>query len=180
MVISGFLDIYSVRCHFPTSRSNSYCSFAYSPWASFRMGISGSALFHSASPPIGKITTMCDLGHRLIVDFGGNCAWEQRGLPPKGGFMKKHLRCSFCGSVNQRKFIGDMSLRVPGLANIDTTPVVLAPEVYVCLDCCTAELVVPRAELRLLLQSDATCTDGLELCRGGCRDGDDASSWGTS
>jgi len=94
--------------------------------------------------------------------------------------MKKHLRCSFCGSVNQRKFIGDMSLRAPGLANIDTTHVVLAPEVYVCLDCCTAELVVPRAELRLLVQSDATCTDGLELCRGSCRDGGDASSWGTS
>jgi hypothetical protein len=56
-----------------------------------------------------------------------------------------------------------MSLRAPGLANIDTSPVVLAPEVYVCLDCCTAELVVPEVELQLLVQGDSTVTDGQGL-----------------
>ena len=83
--------------------------------------------------------------------------------------MKEHLTCRFCGSTNQRKFIGDMSLRPPGLENIDTSPVVLAPEVYVCLDCCTAELVVPESELRCLVQRDAGATE-LTLCGGHCRD----------
>lgn len=85
--------------------------------------------------------------------------------------MRGHLGCTFCGSVNRRKFIGDMSLRPPGLENIDTTPVLLCPEVYVCLDCCSAELVVPESELRLLVQRDASATDEeLVLCRGRCRD----------
>jgi len=77
-----------------------------------------------------------------------------------------------CGSVSVRKFIGDMSLRSPGLEYIDQRPVVLSPQVYVCLDCCTAELVVPEAELRLLVQSGATATDDpeLTLCWGHCRD----------
>ena len=83
--------------------------------------------------------------------------------------MKEYLRCKFCGSDNQRKFIGDMSLRPPGLENIDAFPVVLAPEVYVCLDCCTAELVVPESELRLLVQRDAGATE-VTLCGGLCRD----------
>src|ERR1700740_834538 len=42
MVVSGFLHIYSVRCHLGSASSNSYCSFAYSALASFRMGMSGS------------------------------------------------------------------------------------------------------------------------------------------
>jgi hypothetical protein len=89
----------------------------------------------------------------------------------KEGVMKEHLGCGFCGSVDRRKFIGDMSLRPPGLENIGTSPVVLSPEVYVCLDCCTAELVVPESELRLLVQRDAAATDGeLVLCGGRCRD----------
>jgi hypothetical protein len=83
--------------------------------------------------------------------------------------MKEHLTCRFCGSANLGKFIGDMSLRPPGLENIDTSPVVLAPEVYVCLDCCTAELVIPESELRLLVQGDAGATE-LTLCGGHCRD----------
>lgn len=86
--------------------------------------------------------------------------------------MKEHLTCKFCGSVNRRKFIGDMSLRLTGLENIGTSPVVLAPEVYVCLDCCTAELVVPESELRLLVQRDAAATDDPELilCEKHCHD----------
>ena len=83
---------------------------------------------------------------------------------------EEHLECGFCGSVNQRKFIGDMSLRAPGVENIDTRPVVLPSQVYVCLDCCTAEFILPEVELRLLVQRDATATDGLELtiCKAGC------------
>ena len=84
---------------------------------------------------------------------------------------EEHLECGFCGSVNLRKFIGDMSIRSPGSKNIDVFPVVLCPEVFVCLDCCTAELVVPEAELRLLVERDVTATDDrdLTLCGGHCR-----------
>jgi hypothetical protein len=89
----------------------------------------------------------------------------------KEGVMKEHLGCRFCGSVNRRKFIGDMSLRPPGLENIDATPVVLSPEVYVCLDCCTAESVVPESELSLLVQRDAAAiNEESVLCGGRCRD----------
>jgi hypothetical protein len=85
--------------------------------------------------------------------------------------MKENVGCRFCGSVNRRKFIGDMSLRSPGLENIGTSPVVLSPEVYVCLDCCTAGLVVSESELGLLVQRDAAATDEeLVLCGGHCRD----------
>jgi hypothetical protein len=76
--------------------------------------------------------------------------------------MKEHMECRFCGSVNQRKFIGDLSLRAPGLENIDKPPVVLSPEVYVCRECWTAEFVLPEDELRLLVQRDATATDDPE------------------
>jgi len=83
----------------------------------------------------------------------------------------EQLECRFCGSVNLRKFIGDMSLRSPGLENIDVPPVVLSPELFVCLDCCTADLVVPEAELRLLVQRNVTATDSDRiLCGGHCRD----------
>ena len=86
--------------------------------------------------------------------------------------MEESTRCKFCGSVNKREFIGDMSLRSPGLKNIDAPPVLVCPRLWVCLDCCTATFTVPEAELRLLVQRNADATDGLvlSLCgrRGGC------------
>jgi prepilin-type N-terminal cleavage/methylation domain-containing protein len=42
-----FRNTYSARSHLRTQVSNSYCSFAYSALACFRMGISGSASFQS-------------------------------------------------------------------------------------------------------------------------------------
>ena len=85
---------------------------------------------------------------------------------------QEQFKCMFCGSDNVRKFIGDMSLRSPGLENIDMPPVVVSPDIFVCMDCCTAELVVPEAELKLLVQRSATATDDRELtlCGGHCRD----------
>ena len=85
---------------------------------------------------------------------------------------EEHLECGFCGSVNLLKFIGDMSLRSPGLENIDAPPVVLSADFFVCLDCCTAELVVPEAELKLLVQRNVIATGerDLTLCVGNCRD----------
>jgi hypothetical protein len=106
---------------------------------------------------------MRDVRHGILLCLGGDCGVGWSNFGQKGGVMKEHLACNFCRSVNQRKFVGDMSLRAPGLENIGKLPVVLSPQVYVCLDCCTAEFIVPEVELRLLVQRDATATDGLEL-----------------
>jgi hypothetical protein len=59
-----------------------------------------------------------------------------------------------CGSVNQKRFIGEIGIRSPGLKNIDKAAVFVFPELIVCLDCGIAEFVVPEAELRLLAKGD--------------------------
>ena len=46
-VSNRFIDIYLDAAMFGVN-SNRYCSFAYSALASFRMGMSASASFHSA------------------------------------------------------------------------------------------------------------------------------------
>ena len=68
------------------------------------------------------------------------------------------MRCKSCGSVNQRKFIGEMGIRSPGLKNIDKPTVCVFPQLIVCLDCGKAEFMVPEnelGELRRLNKSDA-------------------------
>jgi hypothetical protein len=65
------------------------------------------------------------------------------------------LRCKSCGSGNQKKFIGEMGIRSPGLKGLDKPIVFVFPELIVCLDCGTAEFVVPEVELRLLAKRDA-------------------------
>jgi hypothetical protein len=65
------------------------------------------------------------------------------------------MTCKSCGSANQKKFIGEMGIRTPGLKNIDKPTVLVFPQLIVCLDCGTAEFVVPETELRLLAKRDA-------------------------
>ncbi len=65
------------------------------------------------------------------------------------------MTCKSCGSSNQKKFIGEMGIRSPGLKNIDKPTVWVFPQLIVCLDCGTAEFVVPETELRLLAKRDA-------------------------
>ena len=65
------------------------------------------------------------------------------------------MRCKACGSVNQKKFIGEMGIRSPGLNGLDKPIVWVFPELVVCLDCGTTEFVVPEAELRSLAKGDA-------------------------
>jgi hypothetical protein len=83
---------------------------------------------------------------------------------------EKSAQCRFCGSANQRKFIGEMTIRSPGLKNIDTRPVLLFPQIFVCLECCMAAFEVPEPELRQLVQRDETAKNGdleLSICPGG-------------
>jgi hypothetical protein len=65
------------------------------------------------------------------------------------------MPCKSCGSVNQRKLSGEIGIRFPGLKNIDKSVVWVFPELVVCLDCGTAEFLVPEAELRELVKEDA-------------------------
>jgi hypothetical protein len=75
--------------------------------------------------------------------------------------------CRFCGLASPRKFIGDMSIRPPGLQYIGSSPAVLSPEFFVCLNCGMGEFAVSEDALRLLLQFDGGDAYGLEsdLCR---------------
>jgi len=68
------------------------------------------------------------------------------------------MPCKSCGSADQKKFIGEMGIRSPGLKNIDKPTVWVFPQLIVCLDCGTAEFVVPEAQLRELARGDATAT----------------------
>jgi hypothetical protein len=65
------------------------------------------------------------------------------------------MPCKSCGSINHRKFSGEMGIRSLGLKNLDKPTVFVFPELIVCLDCGTAEFVVPEAELRQLAKGDA-------------------------
>jgi hypothetical protein len=65
------------------------------------------------------------------------------------------MPCTSCGSVNQKKFIGEMGIRSSGLKGLNKPIVWVFPELIVCLDCGTAEFVVPEAELRVLAKGDA-------------------------
>lgn len=65
------------------------------------------------------------------------------------------MACKSCGSVNQKKFSGEMGIHCPGLKNIDKPLVCIFPELVVCLDCGYAEFAVPEAELRELAKIDA-------------------------
>jgi len=118
-----------------------------------------------AQSKIGNVTKVCDLGHFPFFGFAPNFR-----VPKEANTMEtRSTQCRFCGAVNQRKFLAEMMVRPPGLKNIDTRPVLLFPPIFVCLECCMAEFEVPQAELRQLVQSDATATNGdleLSICRG--------------
>ena len=60
------------------------------------------------------------------------------------------MRCKSCGSVRRRKLTAEMGIHFPGLKNIDKPVVWVFPELVVCLDCGTAEFVVPEDELAKL------------------------------
>jgi len=67
----------------------------------------------------------------------------------------RRAACPSCGSVNQRKFTGEIGIHFPGLKSIDKPVAWVFPEIVVCLDCGTAEFAVPEAELRQLAKGDA-------------------------
>lgn len=65
------------------------------------------------------------------------------------------MPCGSCGSANQKKFIGEMGIRSPGLKNVDKATVWVFLQLIVCFDCGRAEFVVPEDELVQLARGDA-------------------------
>jgi hypothetical protein len=65
------------------------------------------------------------------------------------------MPCKSCGSLNQSKFTAEIAIHFPELKNTDKPVAWLFPELFVCLDCGTAEFVVPEKELRQLAKGDA-------------------------
>jgi len=76
-------------------------------------------------------------------------------VEPTGFARSRPKRCKLCGSVNQKKFVGELKIRCPGLKNITSAPVCIFRKLTVCLDCGILELVVLEDELRVLAR-DAT------------------------
>jgi hypothetical protein len=66
------------------------------------------------------------------------------------------MACNACGSVNQRKFLAEVGIHFPRLEDVTKSPVLVFPELLVCLDCGKTEFTVPRDELALLAKTDAT------------------------
>jgi hypothetical protein len=66
------------------------------------------------------------------------------------------MACNSCGSVNQEMFTSEIDIHFPGLSNAKKSPVLVYPELLVCLNCGKAEFTVPKDELALLAQSDTT------------------------
>jgi len=66
------------------------------------------------------------------------------------------MACTSCGSEKVVKFGGEIGIHFPGLKDIDRPPVLLFPELVVCLACGVAQFAVPEAELRLLTADAGT------------------------
>jgi hypothetical protein len=65
------------------------------------------------------------------------------------------MACNSCGSANQGKFTCEIDIHFPGLSDAKKSPVLVYPELLVCLNCGKAEFTVPKGELALLAKSDA-------------------------
>ncbi len=63
------------------------------------------------------------------------------------------MACNFCGSADQGTFTSEVDIHFPGLRNIKNSPILLYPELLVCLECGKAEFAVPKDQLALLARS---------------------------
>jgi hypothetical protein len=71
------------------------------------------------------------------------------------------MACNLCGSVQQGKFSSEIDIHFPGLKHANKRPVVISPELVVCLNCGKAEFTIPKDELTLLAESQAPLGESL-------------------
>jgi hypothetical protein len=57
------------------------------------------------------------------------------------------MACKKCASGAQQDFEGEVSVVFPGLQGLNLSPVYICQNMFVCLDCGFAELVIPGPEL---------------------------------
>lgn len=57
------------------------------------------------------------------------------------------MACKKCGSAAQQSFPSDHTLNFPGIARLKVSPVYIAQDLLVCLDCGFSEMAIPTAEL---------------------------------
>jgi hypothetical protein len=67
------------------------------------------------------------------------------------------IACKSCGSKNQSNFTSEIGIHFPGLEGISKPVVWVFPKLVVCLECGTAEFVVPEAQ-RPQLKGDTAAT----------------------
>ena len=66
------------------------------------------------------------------------------------------MACNSCGAENQERFLAEVSVHFQGLRNVRMLPVLVFPELLVCLNCGKTEFTIPEEDLGRLVQSDAT------------------------
>jgi len=71
------------------------------------------------------------------------------------GGVSVAMSCKFCQSENQRILNGENAIHSPGVEGLDKPIVWVFPRLLVCLNCGFTEFVIPPAELRQLVESDA-------------------------
>jgi hypothetical protein len=63
------------------------------------------------------------------------------------------MSCKSCQSQNQTLFPSEICIHFPdGLQALDNQPVMVFPQLRVCLNCGFTEFSIPEAELRVLVQ----------------------------
>src|SRR5690242_19073083 len=60
--------------------------------------------------------------------------------------------CKACSSQRQARIPSEFNVHYPGLSHLDRLPVLLFPELLVCLDCGFTEFAIPRDVLDRLTQ----------------------------
>jgi hypothetical protein len=100
--------------------------------------------------------TIVDISGRIVL--GGGCAALGNlvcDLLSKGQKKNLFMVCSSCGSVTQRKFLSEVDIHFPRLRDVKKSPVLVYPELSVCLNCGKAEFTLSKEELDLIAKSDA-------------------------
>jgi hypothetical protein len=65
------------------------------------------------------------------------------------------MACKECGARERRQFAAEIFVHFPGLAQLETRPVLVFPTLLICPHCGWTDFTMPEAELRILMNSNA-------------------------
>lgn len=65
------------------------------------------------------------------------------------------MSCKSCHTENQRNYNGEVAIHFPGLKGLDKPLVLVFPQLLVCSNCGFTEFVIPKPELRRLIEDEA-------------------------